>query len=192
MGKLPAGIEAGTVQVFKASREAWYNHLHRYMQSLRSSEYNWSRLNRRTLRSHGCFSPLHQSEALGEVALFIDTSGSCYDRAMQANFTGHLNAILAEARPSKVHVYYFDAAVYPGETIEAGELDVVTHPKGGGGTDFCPIFNALENDNVVPEVCIILTDLMGRFPATGPEYPVVWASIEEGRAPFGETIYVEA
>lgn len=187
-GKLPVGIEAGTVQVYKPSAEPWYNKLHRYMQSLSSSNYNWARLNRRTLRSHGCFSPMHQSEALGEIALFIDTSGSCFDAAEQANFAGHLNAILAEARPHRIHLYYFDTRVYPGEVIEAGELDVVTRPKGGGGTSFEPLFEQIEVDGLHPEVVIVLTDLYGSFPHRAPEYPVVWACTSEQVAPFGETI----
>jgi predicted metal-dependent peptidase len=190
MGRLPAGIDAGIVECFKAPKEAWYNTLHRYMQSLSSSEYNWARLNRRTLRSHGTFSPLHLSEALGDIVLLIDTSGSCYDKAQQSNFCGHLNAILAEARPHKVHVYYFDTRVYPGETIEAGEFDISLRPKGGGGTDFRNLFTAVEEDGVYPEVAIVLTDLCGPF-GDEPGYPVVWASTEDGQAPFGETIYVE-
>lgn len=190
MGKLPAGIEAGVVQVFKASEEPWYNRLHRYMQSLSTSNYNWARLNRRTLRTHGVFSPLHQSEALGDIALFIDTSGSCFAKAEQANFAGHLNAILAEAKPHRIHLYYFDTKVYPGEVIEAGELDVSTRPKGGGGTSFEPIFRQIEDDDLLPEVVIILTDLYGSFPANEPGYPVVWACTSDQVAPFGETIKI--
>jgi predicted metal-dependent peptidase len=191
IGKLPLGIEAGTVEVFRPAREPWYNHLHRYMQALRSAEYNWARLNRRTLRSHGIFTPLHYSEALGDVALFIDTSGSCFRAASQANFAAHLNAILAEAKPRRTHVYYFDVRVYPGEVIEASELDVATHPRGNGGTAFEPIFEALENEGIAPDVCIILTDLEGSFPDQAPDYPVVWANVKErGVAPFGETIHV--
>lgn len=191
MGKLPIGIEAGVVEVYKASKEPWYNRLHRYMQSLSTSTYNWARLNRRTLRSHGFFSPLHLAEALGEIAIFIDTSGSCFDKASQANFSGHMNAILAEAKPQRIHLYYFDAKVYPGEVIEAGELDIRTHPCGGGGTKFEPIFEAIEEDGIVPEVVIILTDLEGSFPASEPDYPVVWANIYRTTAPFGETIFVD-
>lgn len=191
MGSLPAGLESGVVEVFKASKEPWYNRLHRYMQSLSTSNYNWARLNRRTLRSHGVFTPLHLSEALGDIAVFIDASGSVYNAADQANFCGHMNAILAEARPSRVHLYYFDAAVYPGEVIEAGEIDITTRPKGGGGTCFIPIFKQLEDDGITPEVCIILTDLEGSFPPVAPTYPVVWATIIDHVAPFGETILVE-
>lgn len=187
-GTLPAGIEAGVVQVYKPNNEPWYNRLHRYMQALSTSTYNWARLNRRTLRSHGCFSPLHQSEALGDIALFIDTSGSCFDAAEQANFAGHLNAILAEAKPHRIHLYYFDTRVYPGDVIEAGELDISTRPKGGGGTSFEPIFAQIEEDGLVLDVVIVLTDLYGSFPAAPPEYPVVWACTTDVVAPFGETI----
>ena len=191
MGKLPAGIEQGTVQAYKPAREPWYNHLHRYMQTLCTSNYNWAKLNRRTLRTHGVFTPLHLSEALGVVAVFTDTSGSCYRAAQQANFTSHMNAILAEAKPQRVHHYDFDSRVYPASIIEAGELELSRRPRGGGGTSFEPIFEQLDQDGITPDVCIILTDLMGSFPRVGPDYPVLWASIYEGAvAPFGETIYV--
>lgn len=192
MGNAPAGIEAGLISTYKASREPWYNHLHRYMQALTNSEYNWAKLNRRALKTHGMFAPLHQSEALGTVALFIDTSGSCYSKAEQANFASHLNAILAEAKPQKVLVYYFDTKVYPGEEIEAGTLDMATKPVGGGGTDFSPLFTHLEENDVFPDVAIVLTDMEGRFPNDEPEFPVVWADVYGGHdAPFGEVIHVE-
>jgi predicted metal-dependent peptidase len=190
-GDLPAGIEQGVVQAYKPVKESWYNQLHRYMQSLSTSTYNWARINRRALLTHGVFAPLHYAEALGEVALFIDTSGSCFRAAQQANFAGHLNAILAEAKPRKVRMYYFDTSVYPGAEIEAGEIDIVTKPKGNGGTSFVPIFDELEREGIQPEVCIILTDLDGRFPKREPDYPVVWASIADKRVPFGDVIHIE-
>lgn len=189
-GRVPVGMEQAAAKAAKPAIEPWYNHLHRYMQSLRQSEYNWARLNRRTLRTHGIFTPLHYSEALGDVALFTDTSGSCFARAQQVRFTSQLNAILAEAKPRRIHQYYFDTKVYPGQVVEAGEIDLRVKPKGGGGTSFVPIFEQLEQDDIVPEVCIILTDLCGLFPKTEPQYPVVWASIDNRRAPFGDVIHL--
>lgn len=192
MGSVPAGIEQGTVRVFKATQEPWYNHLHRYMQSLSVSTYNWARLNRRALITHGVFAPLHYAESLGDIAIFIDTSGSCVEKAQQANFAAHLNAILAEAKPHRIHLYYFDTQVYPGEVIEAGELEVVTKPQGGGGTSFVPIFEQVEDDGLNPDVCLILTDMLGRFPASEPDYPVVWVDVFGRKgAPFGEVIRVD-
>jgi predicted metal-dependent peptidase len=191
IGKLPAGMEKGTVEAYKPAKEPWYNHLHRYMQSLSLSQYNWARINRRMMITHGVFAPMHYSEALGEVVVALDTSGSCFAAAQQSQFAMHLNAILAEAKPRRVHVVYFDAKTYPGEVIEAGELEVKTKPSGGGGTDFGPIFDWIDEEGIVPEVSIILTDLLGKFPNEEPEYPVVWANTRpRGRAPFGETIHV--
>lgn len=190
-GKLPIGMEQGTIEAYRAAEEPWYNHLHRYMQSLSLSEYNWKRINRRALLTHKCFAPSVISEALGDVALFIDTSGSCYSKAQQAGFAQHLNAILAEAKPRRVLLFYFDTKVYDGEEIQAGELDVSLRPRGGGGTSFVPIFQRLEEDGIEPEVCIILTDLCGYFPDRAPDYPVLWASTDDDEtAPFGEVIYV--
>ncbi len=190
-GTLPSGIEAGAVEVYRPSKEPWYNRLHRYMQSLAVSEYNWARLNRRTLRTHGYFSPLHLSEALGEIAVFIDTSGSCAEAADQANFFGHLNAIMAEARPHRVHLYSFDARVYPAGVIEAGELDAPPRLKGGGGTRFEPIFEQIDADGLNPALVLVLTDMYGSFPNQAPGYPVVWCATSNADAPFGETVHVD-
>jgi predicted metal-dependent peptidase len=191
MGSMPKGILQGLTKAYRATAEPWYNHLHRYMQSISTASYNWARFNRRVLLTHGVFAPSQMAEALGEVALFIDTSGSCFAKAQQAQFATHLNAILAEAKPRCVHVYYFDARVYPGEVIEAGELDIVTRPQGGGGTRFEPLFAQLEDEGITPEVAIVLTDLEGSFPDEEPAYPVVWANVLAwGEAPFGETIHL--
>lgn len=191
MGNLPAGIEKEVAKASKPAREPWYNHLHRYMQSLAISEYNWAKLNRRALLTHKVMAPLHYAEALGEVRVYLDTSGSCYAAAQQANFAAHLNAILAEAKPQRVVVKYFDTRVYEGIEVQAGEVDVELRPRGGGGTSFVDIFRDIEEADVAPDVVIILTDLMGTFPSHAPECNVVWACVDEDEvAPFGETIYV--
>lgn len=191
-GKLPAGIDAGTIDAYKAPKESWYNQLHRYMQSLSSSAYNWARLNRRTLKTHGYFSPHILDDSLGLVRVYLDTSGSCFDAASQSNFAGHLNAILAECRPQKVIVSYFDTQCYEGEEIQAGELEFRPRPQGGGGTAFEPIFADIEeSEHGIPDVTIILTDLCGSFPSHTPAYNVVWASIMDGEPPFGEVVRIE-
>lgn len=191
MGRAPAGIAQGLTQAYKAAAEPWHNHLHRYMQALSQSTYSWARINRRALLTHGVFAPHHYSEALGDVVVFVDTSGSCYEAAQQVRFAEHLNAILSECKPQRTWLYYFDTRVYPGEEIEPGQLEIQTNPKGGGGTSFEPLFERLDEDGIVPDVCIVLTDMEGSFPADAPEYPVVWASILKGkRAPWGELIEV--
>lgn len=193
-GDLPAGIEQGVVQAYREAKEPWYNHLHRYMQSLASSGYNWARLNRRTLKTHGYFSPAHQSESLGEVVLFIDGSGSCFSAAQQANFAEHVNAIMAEAKPSKVVVIYFDTQPYPPTEYEPGLMEIELRPRGGGGSDTSAMFDYATEQGYNPAVAIVLTDMLVRFPTEEPPYPVIWADVMGGGdvAPFGEYLLVEA
>lgn len=184
--------------LMKPSKEPWYNHLHRYMQSLSMAEYNWARINRRHLVQHSLFAPANYSESLEHVVFAIDCSGSVFDAASQANFAGHVNAILSEAKPNKTHILYFDSAITRHDELDYGQLDFSTRPKGGGGTDFRPIFQHMKDEGIVPEILVVLTDCYGDFPSEEPPYPVIWASIVDPdhlgdcyTPPFGEIIHVE-
>lgn len=191
MGTSPLGVDMATQVAYTPKREPWYNHLQRYMQSLSVAEFNWARMNRRYAVLHGICAPHNYHESLDEVVLAIDASGSVYDVASQANFAGHVNAILAEAKPKKVHVVYFDTQVHKHEELDPGAIEFESRPKGGGGTSFVDIFDWAEREGIKPAVCIVLTDLEGTFPRQAPDYPVVWASIVDHVAPFGDTILVE-
>lgn len=194
-GNAPGGME-GFDDLMKPSKEPWYNHLHRFMQSLSMSEYNWARINRRHLVQHSVFAPANFSESLENVVFAIDTSGSVFDQQSQAGFAGHVNAILAETKPKRTHVLYFDAKVQRHDELDYGALEFSTRPKGGGGTDFRPIFQYLEDEGIVADAVIILTDCYGEFPDEEPPYPVLWASIIDPKdlghylPPFGEVVHV--
>jgi predicted metal-dependent peptidase len=193
-GDLPAGVEGATTKAYKEAREPWYNHLHRFMQSLASSGYNWARLNRRTLRTHGFFSPHHMSESLGEVLLLIDGSGSCFTAAAQENFAEHVNAIMAEAKPKKIIVGYFDTKVYEWIEYEPGLMEIELKPKGGGGTSFRRPFAQVREAGYDPAVMIVLTDMLGTYPDEEPDCPVIWADVlgHDQNPPFGEYILVQS
>ncbi|HEX6824878.1 MAG TPA: VWA-like domain-containing protein [Nitrospiraceae bacterium] len=193
MGHAPAGVEAPMAEAFKPAEEPWYNHLHRFFQHLCTSEYNWAKIDRRFAAMYSIVAPAHFSEALGEVLIFIDCSGSCYDAAQQAGFATHVSAILSEAKPRKLTVAYFDTKVHFSEEVDPGEFAVQLHPHGGGGTSFADLFDWAEEQGIQPAVCLILTDMEGSFPKHGPEYPVIWADVYHhcGPAPFGETIRVK-
>ena len=194
-GNAPGGME-GFDDLMKPSKEPWYNHLHRFMQSLSMSEYNWARINRRHLVQHNVFAPANFSESLENVVFAIDTSGSVFDQQSQAGFAGHVNAILAETKPKRTHVLYFDAKIQRHDELDYGALEFSTRPKGGGGTEFRPIFQYLEDEGIVADAVIVLTDCYGGFPDEEPPYPVLWASIIDPKdlghylPPFGEVVHV--
>jgi predicted metal-dependent peptidase len=70
---------------------------------------------------------------------------------------------------------------------------IVLRACGGGGTDFRPVFAALEEEP--PVALVYLSDLDGRFPDEAPSFPVLWGQTETYRgwleAPFGECVRVE-
>lgn len=42
------------------------------------------------------------------------------------------------------------------------------------------------------QTLVFLTGLCGTFPDEMPRYPVIWASMEARRAPFGEIVPIDA
>ena len=99
--------------------------------------------------------------------------------------------ILEGQRPQRVHVLYFDAEVQRADTYECGQA-IALEPVGGGGTEFGPCFEWLEEKGIQPQTLVFLTDLCGAFPTVAPAYSVLWASTESRRAPFGQVIPMEA
>jgi predicted metal-dependent peptidase len=77
------------------------------------------------------------------------------------------------------------------ETYEAGQC-IALQPVGGGGTEFGPCFEWLDERGIQPQTMVFLTDLYGTLPASAPAYPILWASTGGRRAPFGEVIAMHA
>ena len=52
------------------------------------------------------------------------------------------------------------------------------------------MFDWIAEEGVEPDALIYLTDLMGTFPGQQPSYPVIWASINALKAPWGEQVMI--
>ncbi|HEV2133215.1 MAG TPA: VWA-like domain-containing protein [Terracidiphilus sp.] len=129
-------------------------------------------------------------EGRGEVAIAVDCSGSISGRQLRL-FEAEARSILEGQRPERVYVIYFDAAVHKAEIYLAGQ-QISLNPVGGGGTEFGPCFEWLDERGIRPQTMIFLTDLYGSFPTSLPSYPVLWASTGAREAPFGEIIPMQA
>jgi predicted metal-dependent peptidase len=183
-GKLPGGA----VRALEASQAAtvdWRELLRRAWSDTTPSDYSWTRPNRRHVWS-GLYLPGIISEGVGEIAIAVDCSGSVRARQLGL-FEAEIRSILAGQRPRLIQVLYFDAAVQKVETYQAGQ-QVSLSPVGGGGTDFRPCFQWLEEHGAIPQMLVFLTDLCGAFPEEVPSYPVIWASTEARKAPFGQVV----
>lgn len=150
-------------------------------------DYDWTYPNRNYL-AQGLYLPSLRGEVMPAIGVFIDTSGSVPNRALEY-FAGCLNDVLTRARPRRTYVVYCDADIAPdggvqeytpGQTIDF-------KPVGRGGTDFRPPFDRAAADGWPLAAAIYLTDLEGPFPDREPTYPVLWVATTEAQAPWGET-----
>jgi predicted metal-dependent peptidase len=92
----------------------------------------------------------------------------------------------------RCELYYADAKLYGPHTIMPDS--VLSKPEGGGGTDFRPFFDYLEQhaDRHTTAVAIYLTDGYGNFPRETPAISTLWVVTPGGKEvdgfPFGEVI----
>ncbi len=187
-GKVPAGLDRTLEGAAEATID-WHEQLRRLWSNTIPADYSWLRPNRRHLWM-GLYLPGVVREGAGEVAIAVDCSGSVSPRQLK-HFEAEARSILEGQRPARVHVLYFDAVVNKVETYEAGQR-IDLNPVGGGGTEFGPCFEWLDERGIKPQTMVFLTDLYGSFPPLTPPYPVLWASTGGRNAPFGEVIPMQA
>jgi predicted metal-dependent peptidase len=192
VAKLAGKMPAGAVRTFDAAQAAkvdWRELLRRAWSDTIPADYSWTRPNRRHIWS-GLYLPGVTCEGVGEIAIAVDCSGSVSARQLGL-FEAEIRSILAGQRPQRVYVLYFDAEVQKVDTFQAGE-EIALAPIGGGGTDFRPSVEWLQERGIVPQTLVFLTDLCGTFPNEAPTYPVIWASTENRATPFGQVVSMEA
>jgi predicted metal-dependent peptidase len=183
-GKVPAGLRRTLEGAAEASVD-WREMLRRLWSDTIPADYSWMRPNRRHVWA-GLYLPGVIREGVGEIAIAVDCSGSVNARQLRL-FEAEVRSILEGQRPQRIYVLYFDAIVNDVQTYEAGQR-VDLNPVGGGGTEFGPCFDWLEEHGIRPQTLVFLTDLYGSFPPEAPPYPVLWASTGGRKAPFGEVI----
>jgi predicted metal-dependent peptidase len=82
------------------------------------------------------------------------------------------------------------------EAVECDDAEQLKRLKirGGGGTDFRPVFDWIDKDCAQggdrPDALIYFTDTQGWFPEHPPAYPVIWVSLlPDTTVPWGDLIY---
>lgn len=186
MGKLPASM-ARFIDELTAPKVDWRDILRRFITEISKNDYTWMRPNKR-FASQGITLPTLHSESMGHVVVAIDTSGSISQDMLNA-FGAEIKAIVASTRPVKTTVIYCDSAVNHVDEFEANdEMHFDMH--GGGGTDFRPPFDYLQERGETPVCFIYLTDMYGLFP-DDPGYPVLWCATTDVVGPIGDTVRIE-
>jgi predicted metal-dependent peptidase len=169
----------------RETKQDWRTILRDFIAAWTPSDYRWSPPNRPYVAS-GLYLPSVERAGLGTIVIGVDTSGSIGADEL-GQFAGEISAISDEARPEATHVVYCDAAEQSSQQF--GPLEPINlEPTGGGGTDFRPVLEWVDANQIAPVFLIYLTDLCCDSYAPIPEYPVLWVTDSRREAPFGETV----
>jgi predicted metal-dependent peptidase len=190
-GDLPGCIRK-LVDRFINPRVPWQRLLERFVENTADADYSWHRPDRRFLDDDIVIPEIHDT-TLGEIVVAVDTSGSIFsDEEALGSFESELNSIIGQCRPRNVIVLYCDAQITGRDDFGPGER-VRLNARGGGGTDFRPVGDYINEHNIQPRVCIYLTDLYGTFPEGPWDFPVIWCVYGDNKAhaPFGDTVHMD-
>jgi predicted metal-dependent peptidase len=184
MGKMSAGLERLVGEILQP-KVNWREVLQRFLVRCKTDSRSFARFNRRFL-PQGLYLPSVNGESMGEIVFAIDCSGSI-DQDTVNQFASEISVVKDDLNPARIHVLYFDSQVSHVESYGADDaLDI--KPHGGGGTDFAPVFEKIEELGIEPVAVVFLTDLYCISFGNEPACPVLWVSTSADQAPFGEVV----
>ena len=185
-GKLGGGI-ARMVDHLLQPQLPWRMLLARYLTAVARDDYSFTRPSSRR-DAGGAIYPSLRSTQINMVAV-VDTSGSIVDEEM-SSFISEINAIKGQIR-ARVTLHACDAKMAdkgPWVFESWEEMQVPKDLQGGGGTDFCPAFDWVNNCDQLPDLLVYFTDAQGNFPDCEPAYPVIWLVKGKAPVPFGQRV----
>ena len=170
----------------------WQLLLRQFLRLCRGGAYSWMRPNRRFV-SRGLYLPGRQTKSFSGI-VGLDTSGSTIEDLPE--FIAQLTGLLKTFGKYDLTIIECDANIQQIWTVSSNEPtpDLTQHKfKGGGGTDFNPVFEYIRDQELTPNVLIFFTDGYANCPAEKPPYPVLWMLTKDGQAPvpWGQIIYYE-
>ncbi len=148
------------------------------------SDYStWQRPSRRYI-GMGHYLPSGISEAIGELVIAGDMSGSIGQREISVILT-ETKEICDTVHPDKVRMLYWDTQVCQDEEYDQHELDDLvksTKPAGGGGTSVECVPEYITAKGIKPQAVVVITD--GYLGGSWGQWscPVLWVIIDNKSA----------
>ena len=163
----------------------WRALLARYMTSAARDDYSWKQTSR---RESAALMPRLSSQSV-DVIVALDTSGSVREDELRA-FLSEIDALKGQVRAA-ITLHACDEKLDAQGPWHFAAWETVRLPeslRGGGGTDFRPMFEWVEREHLRPDLLLYFTDAQGRFPPQEPPYPVVWLVKGKAGVPFGARV----
>lgn len=182
---MPSGLNR-LAQKVKVNDIDWrfelYNAINRHMRN----NYAFMPPNKKHIH-RGFVLPSLTSDTLS-LCVAVDTSGSINDALLGA-FMEEFKTIMQNFPAVQIELIIADAKVHAHYTFQGGErMDFPL--KGGGGTDYRPVFDYIDANLPMNTMLLYFTDGDGWFPKFSPNYEVLWALSRKAKVPFGRPLVI--
>lgn len=124
-----------------------------------------------------------------KIVVAVDSSGSI-DEVLLGEFIGELNYLTTTIQNYEITLLVCDDKIRSHQIFYSGD-EIEVFVKGGGATDFRPIFEFIEQNIDDVKILLYFSDLKGLFPTYEPNYEVKWISKNIVDIPFGNIILLE-
>lgn len=186
------GTIPGSIQIFLDKllnpKLPWQSILRKFMNNMNKVDYSWRRPNRRYFPDHHL--PSLYSEALVDIAVAVDTSGSVSDEEFH-RFVSEVGSIFKSHKPKKITLIQFDTSLKA--INEVHSLDELKALKftGRGGTIIKPVIDWVHENK--PQLMMIFSDGGFHHYNQPVKSPLLWMIHDNPKftAPYGKVIHYE-
>lgn len=167
-GSLPSEIDR-MLDTLINPKLPWHVLLQRFLTEKIKDDYSWSRPNRRFMPDF--YLPTQNSEALANITIAIDTSGSVSDSDM-IKMLSEIEYIRSSLKPKNLTIIDCDCAIHNVFDVSADQNILDLQFSGQGGTSVYPVFDYCDKNPTT--ALIYFTDLYCTPYKGNPTYPVLW------------------
>ena len=185
-GDLPLHVE----RFFTLSQDGkidWREELKYAIDRFYKDDYTLMPPNKKFLYA-GIYLPSATSQRF-KLVVAVDSSGSV-DEELLNIFLSELNFLMSTIPNYEIDLLVCDDKINEHKVFYSGDI-LEVDIKGGGGTDFRPVFKYIDENLQDIKLLLYFTDLDGFFPKDEPNYDLKWIAPKESVAPFGEVIVLD-
>ena len=137
----------------------------------------------------GMYLPSSISERF-KLVIAVDSSGSVDDELLN-KFISEINFLMTTVQNYEIHLLVCDDKIRSHDVLYSGD-NIEVNLIGGGGTDFRPVFELVEDQLQDTKLLLYFSDLDGVFPRDFPSYDVRWVTSNNDEVPFGNLIMLDS
>lgn len=185
-GKVPQEFERMVSEMLNPKQD-WKELLCKFVAEVAKNDFTWTKPNPRYAHM-GLYLPAMESLEIGHVVFAIDTSGSI-DQKLLTRFVSELQAA-SSMFTTPITIIHCDSRIQKIEEMVEGDP---IRPVGGGGTEFRPVFDYVNEHMANAKALVYFTDGGAWGSYKKPKIPVLWAiyNNKEFNCGFGDVIHVD-